>query len=883
MSPKTTVALLIALALAGVFALAYTNNWLGLGEQPQPPKVAEQTTPTPEPRRPAASQPTSKPAAAPAVPDVVDKHLLGEGKDPLATADFVRMELDRPGKGRVVATREPRPAARWELVEPAQPKPDTAQLDDLVRAATEFKIAAAFPPGDPGTPSDELAGLASPVAVLTLTEQLPAPATTQPGTGPEAALAKPNERQFRIAVGGPDVLRPGRTYVRVTGGAGSPAAGIIYAVDDDVRKKLDVDLAKLRGKGLWELTSAQIQRVEVKSAGGDQQAKGAFTLERTPAGGDAWAVSFVNDRGKAIRGAADSGKASSLAGVLASMEVTAWGDHKPAATDLRLWGLAPEPKLTVKMVARKDPAATQPAPVQETVIKFGLDREGGGKYACIDGKPDEYFIVANTVLSSIDLDREELRDKRLLPAAAMADVAASDLVGVTVTVGGANPPAARTATLIKDAKQAWRMVAPVQCLADSEAADKLIGKLTGVKVAGFEDEPTAVTTASLANPRLTITLDRGAGKPVLVVLIGGTSATGKSTIVKAGDIVARVETADLDGIVPDAIDRFAPLSLADKAVWTLSEEAIRQVKRVDAKAGASGNRTIVRLPDGGSWQLTEPVKMDADADATKALLSKFASLKARQRTAMTAAQAGLDRPAVTLEFTAVEKAATTQPTTQPKEITARRTLALASRDGVAYCQADGNGPVFQVEPALLTDASVELASRKLLAKLEPADKATRLTIESKGSAGKVELVKGADWRLRADAAVNIDAKKVEEVVNAVGGLSVVRYVDFNCRKPADYGLDKPATRVSITWPGAGEAAESVVVTLLVSAKGDADGSFAMIENDGKVGLLSPADLAKIQKDWKAFEQGKEPSTPPGPGPMGGPMGMPPGMRGMPPE
>ncbi|MDD4891484.1 MAG: DUF4340 domain-containing protein, partial [Phycisphaerae bacterium] len=548
-----------------------------------------------------------------------------------------------------------------------------------------------------------------------------------------------------------------------------------------------------------------------------------------------------------------------------------WVADKPTAQQLALYGLD-KPTLTVQMVVHKPiPPSTQPEDVP-MAVNFGQE-VGGKRYARVQGR-EEVCKVSKSTVDKIDLPLDDLRDKHV------AAITASDVARLVITGTDGN------AELIKDSNQAWRMISPVAGPADGDAVSKLIEKITGLTAQSFDDDPTAAVRQSIESPRMKVILERGKDKPALTVVIGQASALGATAYLKNGDgpSIALVAAADVKDVLVQ------PISLANRAVWTIDQTSVRRIVR----AGKAGDRTVEKV--GNDWLVTDPIRMEAQADSMTNLLSKFAALKATQQTLLKPAEVGLDKPAVKLTFTYMEKIAppaTTQPTSQPapapKEVEKEHSIALVQKDAIVYAQANNSGPVYQLDSSLVEEANRELAKRTLVGSLE-ADKADSLTLET--SAGKVDLNKTRDdWTLRQDPTIKIDPVKVQEAINSLAGLTVTRYVDFDCAAPAKYGLDQAKTKVVVGWPGAATTAPDSAapagkkVTFLVSDKGEEGSFYAMVAGDKKVGLVNPAELIKVQKDWKFFEKSKEQpaaSPPPGGGMPGGmmPGGMMPG--GMPP-
>ena len=825
MNQKTTIVLLIALVLAVGFVFAYRNDWLNLGEP-----SAEQT------RKQGEQQKTDRAR--------INKPLLENGP---ARENVARLEFDSPGQFPVVARLD---GTQWVLESPSKMKADSAALEEWITVANDLMVAEVYRPGN-AKMSAKSAGLSEPCPELILTDKA--------------------GRQTRLKIGKLDPLAENRTYVQVND------APTIFAVDRDVLGSLTTDPAKLRSKSLWAASPDNVRHIAVAST-----KRAGFSLDQDRS---AWTVTLPpRDQQPAIRAAADATKAAALAKSLCSL--SAGQLLAPlTAEDLKLKGLD-RPELTVTLVvsvpatqpagagvstATSRPAESQPAEMTLTA-SFGPDL-GGTRYGRIGSYFVQYFSLPTTALRDIEVAPADLRDKHIVPAAV------DDVVGLTmVGLDGS------LTELVKDDSQTWRMVKPATTRADSEVVNKLLRDATDLAVTTdnpFDDNPAATVVAPLTSPRLKLTFTRSGGKAPIVLRVGPKSPTAATTLVKIDQTpsIAWLPTADIDKLFVE------PMALADKTVWSLNQDDIRQIARVESAAGGSGNRTVVR--DGSSWKLAAPASMPADDNAVRSLLGKATVLKARQQTLLTAAQAKLDAPAVTLEFSVVEKlpaasqpaggSAASQPDKSAREVIRVRKLALARKDDVTlYAQADGAGPVFLLDPSLYAEFTGELARRTLINAEEAArlaDSATWLSIHS--PAGVVELRKSGDeWKLQADATVKIDAGKVAGAIRDIAGVSVVRYVDFACKGPAALGLKEAPLRVEIGWPAgpvapAASAPDTAApalnkLTLLVYDKHEADGDYAMVQGSDKVGLVNAGEKLKLQKSWEDFQRTAAPAGPAGP-------------------
>lgn len=790
MNQKTTIVLLVLCLLVVGYVLCYQMNWLGLGKSDE-----------------SASR--------------LGKPLI---EDPPANAKVTRIELRQDGRETIVAERR---GEQWILTQPVEVRANFGPVDGLITALKDLKIAAVHREGDDERPSKEVAGFDRPRAVLIVEGTRIKPKEEKDKKDAKEGEAKkegeeekePEEEavHYELTVGSRDPLSD-KVYVRLAGDK------TIYAVTPDPMDKLNVKLADLRTRDFWEIQSARIDQIVLDTA------KGKLTLARDD---NTWRVA------EPIQSAANQTAANDLANDLANLQVAEWRDDQAGGEG---FGLSkPSATVEVRTIEKPaEPATTQPErPAQPAVYKtykleLGLSFGGKTFARLADGKA--VFTLDTSNVDDLKKGLDELREKKL------TTVSRYNVVSVEIAAGD------MTTRLIKDANSEWRILAPVEAKADESAVNKWLDAVLAVQADSFEDTPGAIALSALETPRMTVTLGTGKDEPPVVLQVGQPSATGAMSYLrnKKWPAVLVVRSSDLKDVLIDT------MTLAGKDVWELKADRIKRV----ARSGQGGARTIERVADDWpTWQLVAPVTMGADKDASQNLIDKLTGLKAVKRTLHKAGDFNLNKPALALTLTVIEykeakqDPAATQPA-EPEKVETTRTLVLVEKDGQFFGQVDGKGPFYEFETALLMDLSAEWARRSLVEKDKlAADKAVALELTS--SLGSVSLNKvGDDWKLTSDPAVRIDESKVKELVEALGDLQVVRYVDFDAKDLAKYGLDKPATRVKVTMPG------GKLIELLASEKGEEGSSYVTTAGDPKVGLILPADLVKVQKDWKNFQKGE---------------------------
>jgi hypothetical protein len=249
----------------------------------------------------------------------------------------------------------------------------------------------------------------------------------------------------------------------------------------------------------------------------------------------------------------------------------------------------------------------------------------------------------------------------------------------------------------------------------------------------------------------------------------------------------------------------------------------------------------------GKWQLTQPVRADADDSIVGSLLAALAASDIKRTLEKKPGAAdlksfGLDPPAVNVSITL--KNGLTLPT-----------LAVGAKTPLgdsAYARR-GNDPT-----VYLTDGSIVLALKKQPNDLRdktviafPQEQVAKVEIQTPGQA--LVLVKGEkeQWTLEAPIKKNARAETVSEYLAALARLEVRTFADDQPIDLKKYGLDRPALKISID----GKDGKNLAA-LQVGGK-SADGYYVRAEGNPAVYTIDenfypmlirrPADFAAEEK------------------------------------
>jgi hypothetical protein len=197
--------------------------------------------------------------------------------------------------------------------------------------------------------------------------------------------------------------------------------------------------------------------------------------------------------------------------------------------------------------------------------------------------------------------------------------------------------------------------------------------------------------------------------------------------------------------------------------------------------------------EGGAWRITAPAALKADENAMSDLLSRARDLRAKDFVAddpKALARAGLDHAPIRL-------------TVREKDAKEPKTLLVGpakDRPGQAYAALASGGPVAVVDAKALTDlarSADDLRDRGLFSGLD-TQAVSRVQIQ-KGDQTLVLEKKGEeDWQLTGPKKGKARAQKVSDLV---WNLRNLRWRDLVAEQgwdPAKYGLDRPATTITLS-------------------------------------------------------------------------------------
>jgi hypothetical protein len=393
-------------------------------------------------------------------------------------------------------------------------------------------------------------------------------------------------------------------------------------------------------------------------------------------------------------------------------------------------------------------------------------------------------------------------------------------------------------------KDTWRLTAPVQAEVDHDKATQLseaLGPLDAVEYLPDTPAPDALAqTYGLGKDALSVRVeftDKARATPTLVL---GKQRPGKADYFAklAGSEVIFVVNAK----VVTALDH-GSLDWIKRDLLTLQPESIQKI-RSTPKAGGP----VVLERKDRDWRVVESPAPAFSADHTtmEAIVGVWSKLWAERFAAygpqVKWPEYGLVPPAETVTVTVQQPAANGK--SSKTDHTVELGKPVPDLPGARYARVD-NGPGVAVLAApvveQLTHSYIDFVSRDILHL--NADQIEAILIHD--ARQDLEVARRGDhWRLSKPIEARADDRALEALANQLATLRAARIAAYPAKDPKAFGLDSPATVVTIRLTAAGGKSEAHVLKLgNFDGTGVARGRFALVDSSPAVVVL-PAKIAE---------------------------------------
>lgn len=469
------------------------------------------------------------------------------------------------------------------------------------------------------------------------------------------------------------------------------------------------------------------------------------------------------------------------------------------------------------------------------------------RYARLTGQPVVFEVKADK-LTDLFPNVSSLRDAKL------ARFQSADVREITIQKGNEKIVLRRE----KDASSSsgkWRIVQPIQAIAEDAKVTELIDKFVGLeardadvldqidaKAAGL-DAPVVQVTLSLEEelPAQATGATKEKRNRTISFAFGSTDQESKKVHVKVADRkrVNRVDDSSL------TLASRSALAYRGRRIWDFET---RQVARIDIQRSTE---TFTLQQEQSEWSLTEPVKAPVERFKASDLASDLGRLEAveyvnDQPTPQQLADYGLDKPTLTIRVNLVDSAT-------PAQVL----LIGKQKDGSTdyYAKLADGQSVFLIRKDLrdrLDHDSLSFRVKQLWTL--GSEDINALTLEH--GSERVELRKdGGIWRMTQPLEAPASVTEVQPVLDTLAALRVEGYETHKATKLEDFGLQPPQLKLTfIAKEKQGEMpptsrTRSLLLGKAVSGKAEI---YAKLDGDDAVFRVSDAlskNGTKPPYDW----------------------------------
>jgi len=787
----------------------------------------------------------------------------------LRAADVTKATLEERGADNKMKVRLDlaKVDGKWRLTAPVAAAADEFKVDDLVRAAAEARFRQALDIGAAKGQADLKAlGLDPPAYRLTISA--------------DATGGKP-ARAATIDIGQKAALGEG-LFVRI-----ADAKKVNVLENSDLLTRASDKIESYRGRDLVVAQRDELVRIDLDGEKGkvrlDRAEKAAPSLSADEPPLDRWVIA------QPLAARADGETVSKIIQACVGARAAEFVDDSPA--DLGRYGLA-KPRLIVTLFkagpasvaasekkgesqptgtagtasdakAAEKPAA--PEAVKVAALKFGgwTDPKHESVFVQVEGSPSVYSLAAQA-LTDLNKSAADLRDKHVvaLDAARAAEIALR--IPAKLADGGTE-----VAYSLVKVDGAWKVRAAGRpdAKADPAAVDGLLKEIAGLKVL-YYPEPGHESLAGGFTPQGSVRIQLEKESAPVGFEFGGAAGEAPSLVKNLReDWIGRINDKGLAWL------RKGWLDMLDKQV--LSVDA----KKVAAVAIDTADRKLefARSADkaGDKWNLVKPIAAEPQDGFVEMPLEQLRDVRAAKFLAATgdAKSYGLDPGElvvrITLEPGAKAPGDTTSPAASASGSSANaadtKILRLAHGEkGRFVGRVDGSDLVFEA-PAALFHA---LAAEPLPTAMVELGAAAPTALETTFGDSKTRLVKIDEKWFRADAKGNpgeeLPADAVGDLVKAAAGLKAERWVAYDAKDPAAFGLDKPAARIKVI---AGDTSATILISdkdvppALAALFDQRPLKFAMTEGGQRIALIMGRPADTLLGAAKSLEPKKEEPKP----------------------
>jgi hypothetical protein len=555
----------------------------------------------------------------------------------------------------------------------------------------------------------------------------------------------------------------------------------VIVVAAKLLEKIDKGIIDLRNKWAFEYDIDAVERIRIQSG-----SKEPIVCSR--ADQHWWVTQPVSDRG-------DTARIRDILSELKNLKIAKADYVSDKEEDIARHGLD-EPRLTISIGSTEGDA-------QSLLLGHGLDDK---IYAKRDDE-SSIFFVHDIVLSDLDLEGNDLRDKQLLRF---------DSIGTYGIEKVELEYPDTTLTMIKTEQYDWMITSPTEILADRDTIRKFVEKIKDLQIQLYEDDSGKnFDKYGLGDSSIGVSVFRKIGEGETVkFMIGDSDPDGGLCYVRKDgeDAVYSVPTDEFYDVAKAGFVAFR-----DKLVLEFPKESAQEIA-IDR----DGKTFVCKKNEDGhilKWNMTSPVNMEADINSVNQVVWNLSFLVVSKIISLSAEDLGvygLDSPVLKVSVTYedsgsvsgdIEKGDLTRPKERvTKTLLVGGKLEPENEKSNYYAKFAGEDIIFQIGWPDVRDYSVELVTKTLFNLDTSEVKSLKIKLPEK----EMSFLRNSDnkWEMMLPENKLLKGNFADRIVSAMNSLKAVSIVQYSSDNLSEYGLDMPLFSVTVS---SGDGEDSLLV------------------------------------------------------------------------
>ncbi len=657
---------------------------------------------------------------------------------------------------------------RWRMLQPLQLRADGAEVKDILSQFEFLRKVGTIKESETANFSLGNYGLDKPQIIVNLWMKESAILKgTEVTTGAES--------KYTINIG--DRLAAGQNtvYINIEG------SNDVIVVAAKFLEKIDKGIIDLRNKWAFEYDIDAVERIRIQSG-----SKEPIVCSR--ADQHWWVTQPVSDRG-------DTARIRDILSELKNLKIAKADYVSDKEEDIARHGLD-EPRLTISIGSTEGDA-------QSLLLGHGLDDK---IYAKRDDE-SSIFFVHDIVLSDLDLEGNDLRDKQLLRF---------DSIGTYGIEKVELEYPDTTLTMIKTEQYDWMITSPTEILADRDTIRKFVEKIKDLQIQLYEDDSGKnFDKYGLDDSSIGVSVFRKIGEGETVkFMIGDSDPDGGLCYVRKDgeDAVYSVPTDEFYDVAKAGFVAFR-----DKLVLEFPKESAQEIA-IDR----DGKTFVCKKNEDGhilKWNMTSPVNMEADINSVNQVVWNLSFLVVSKIISLSAEDLGvygLDSPVLKVSVTYedsgsvsgdIEKGDLTRPKERvTKTLLVGGKLEPENEKSNYYAKFAGEDIIFQIGWPDVRDYSVELVTKTLFNLDTSEVKSLKIKLPEK----EMSFLRNSDnkWEMMLPENKLLKGNFADRIVSAMNSLKAVSIVQYSSDNLSEYGLDMPLFSVTVS---SGDGEDSLLV------------------------------------------------------------------------